>query len=340
MERFTLRCALLSTALLLAPFTSVQADTADKTIALSNNYAGNSWRQSMLTSWQQTTDQAVKTGIISGADSFTTGENQATEQAAQIQNLILQGYNAIVINAASPTALNGAVKQACDAGIIVVSFDGIVTEPCAYRVSMDFKQSSIDVMDYLAKRFPQGANVLEVRGLAGVSVDDTIHTRIVAGAQKHPQLKIVGAVNGNWSQTVAQKAVAGILPSLPKVDAVVTQGDDGFGVAQAFIAAGRPLPVIIFGNREEELAWWKKQKDATGYESFSISSAPSIASLAFWVAQQLLDGKQMPHDLLSPAISVSQDTLESSLKGLEKGGIVSHVYSVDDVAQLKSPVAH
>lgn len=51
--------------------------------------------------WQNTTDQAVKAGIIQGADSFTTGENQATEQAAQIQNLILQGYNAIVIDAAS-----------------------------------------------------------------------------------------------------------------------------------------------------------------------------------------------------------------------------------------------
>ena len=73
--------------------------------------------------------------IVAAADPFTTSENQVTEQAAQIQNLILQGYNAIVINAASPDALNGAVKQACDAGIIVVSFDGIVTEPCAWRIA-------------------------------------------------------------------------------------------------------------------------------------------------------------------------------------------------------------
>lgn len=339
MKRHPLRSALLSTALLITPFMLAQAATADKTIALSNNYAGNSWRQGMLASWQQTTEQAVKAGTIAGADSFTTGENQATEQAAQIQNLILQGYSAIVIDAASPTALNGAVKQACDAGIIVVSFDGVVTEPCAYRISMDFKQSGQQAMDYLAKRFPQGANVLEVRGLAGVSVDELIHSGISAGAAQYPQLKIIGSVNGNWSQTAAQKAVAGILPSLPKIDAVVTQGDDGFGVAQAFSAAGRPAPVIIFGNREEELSWWKKQKDANGYESFSISSAPSISSLAFWVAQQLLDGKQLPHDLLSPALSVTQGTLESSLKGVEKGGIVSQAYSVGDVAKLTSPTA-
>ena len=65
---------------------------------------------------------------------FTTADQEVPTQAAQIQNLILQGYDAIVINASSPDALNGAVKQACDAGIVVVSFDGIVTEPCAYRV--------------------------------------------------------------------------------------------------------------------------------------------------------------------------------------------------------------
>jgi ribose transport system substrate-binding protein len=339
MKTHPLRCVLLSSALLLFPFMQAQADTADKTIALSNNYAGNSWRQNMLSSWKQTTDAAVKKGVIASADSFTTGENQATEQAAQIQNLILQGYSAIVVDAASPTALNGAIKQACDAGIIVVSFDGVVTEPCAYRISMDFKQSGVDQMDYLAKRFPDGANVLEVRGLAGVSVDEQIHSGIIAGAQKHPNLKIVGSVNGNWSQTAAQKAVAGILPSLPKIDALVTQGDDGYGAAQAFTAAGRPTPTIVFGNREEELSWWKKQKDANGYQSFSISSAPSISSLAFWVAQQLLDGKKMPHDLLSPAVSVTQDTLEASLKGLENGGILSQAYNVDDVATLKSPSA-
>ena len=43
-----LRCLFLSSALLLSPFMQVQADTADKTIALSNNYAGNSWRQNTV----------------------------------------------------------------------------------------------------------------------------------------------------------------------------------------------------------------------------------------------------------------------------------------------------
>ena len=70
------------------------------------------------------------------------------------------------------------------------------------------------------------------------------------------------------------EAVAGILPSLPEVKAVVTQGGDGYGAAQAFKAAGRPTPLIIMGNRQDELAWWKEQKDANGYETMAVSIAP------------------------------------------------------------------
>ncbi len=144
---------------------SAFADTSSKKIAFSNNYAGNSWRQAMLESWDKITKEAVKAGVVAAADPFTTAENQATEQAAQIQNMILQGYDAIVINAASPTALNGAIKEACDAGITVVSFDGTVTEPCAWRIAVDFKAMGEGQIDYLAKRFPMAAICLKSAAL-------------------------------------------------------------------------------------------------------------------------------------------------------------------------------
>src|SRR5512147_1671282 len=166
--RTTMKMALLSVAAMALVLGAVaaQADTSKKKIALSNNYAGNSWRQSMLKSWDKVTKKAVADGVVAEATPFTTSENQVTEQAAQIQNLILQGYDAIVINSASPDALNGAVKEACDAGIIVVSFDGIVTEPCAYRVVVDFKAMGLEEVEQMAKFQPAGGNLLEIRGLA------------------------------------------------------------------------------------------------------------------------------------------------------------------------------
>lgn len=320
----------LATAAVTLAVLPAQADTSGKKIALSNNYAGNSWRQAMLKSWEKVTSKAVADGVVAEAPAFTTAENQVTEQAAQIQNLILQGYDAIVINAASPDALNGAVKQACDAGIVVVSFDGIVTEPCAYRIAVDFKKMGAVQVDYLADKMPDGGNLLEIRGLAGVFVDDEISAGIHQGVEKHPQFKIVGSVHGDWAQDVAQKAVAGILPSLPEVKAVVTQGGDGYGAAQAFKAAGRPTPLIIMGNRQDELAWWKEQKDASGYETMSVSIAPGVSTLAFWVAQMILDGQKVPQDLTVPFLQINQDTLEESLATTEAGGVANVEYSLED----------
>src|SRR6218665_4221620 len=122
MKQHRLSIAALAATLALGavPLGAGAADTKARKIALSNNFAGNSWRQAMLKSWDKGGKNAVAQGLLAQAPSFTTSENQVTEQAAQIQNLILQGLVAIVINASSPTPLNGAVKQACDAAILEI----------------------------------------------------------------------------------------------------------------------------------------------------------------------------------------------------------------------------
>lgn len=321
---------LASTAIAVALSTAALADTKDKKIAFSNNYAGNSWRQAMLKSWDTVTKKAVADGLIGAADPFTGADREVPTQAAQIQNLILQGYDAIVVNAASPDALNGAVKQACDAKIVVVSFDGIVTEPCAYRVVVDFETMGKKQVDFLASKLPKGGNLLEIRGVAGTSIDDAIHKGITEGLAAHPEFKVVGSVTGDWDQTTAQKAVATILPSLPEVVGIVDQGGDGYGAAQAFAAASRPRPLIILGNRQDEFAWWKEQHDKDGYETWSASIAPGVSTLAFWVAQQILDGKDVPHDLLVPYLEVDQAHLDQAIKDTPVGGVANTEYSQED----------
>jgi ribose transport system substrate-binding protein len=327
MKKFLILSAL---AVVLASGTAL-ADTSGKKIAFSNNYAGNSWRQAMLKSYDAVTKKAVADGVVAAADVFTTADQEVPTQAAQIQNLILQGYDAIVINASSPDALNGAVKQACDAGIVVVSFDGIVTEPCAYRVVVDFEDMGRQEIEQLKVLHPEGGNLLEIRGLAGTSIDEAIHKGILAGVEANPQFKIVNSVTGNWDQTTAQKAVATVLPSLPDITAVVTQGGDGYGTAQAFAAAGKPRPTIIMGNRQDELQWWKEQKEKDGYKTWSASIAPGVSTLAFWVAQQVLDGRtDVPHDLLVPYLAFTQDDFEAALPKIEVGSVASAEYTQED----------
>lgn len=313
-----------------------QAETADKAkdtsgmrIALCNNYAGNSWRQAMIKAFEEAGQDAVSQGILAEVKAFTTAENSATEQAALLQNLILEGYDAIVLNAASPTALNGACKAAAEAGVPVVSFDGIVNEPSAWRLNFDYPSMCYDQMVYLNERLDGEGNILSIRGLAGTSIDPDIYAGVERGLKEFPGLKEVGVVYGNWTQTVAQKEVAGILPSLPKVDGVVTQGGDGYGCAQAFKAAGRPYPIICLGNRYDELLWWKEQYEKDGYTTMSISSPPAVSQAALWTAVEILKGEDVPHDLVPPLLTIKQEELYDWLENTPKGGVASGYFPQD-----------
>ncbi|MGO7845405.1 substrate-binding domain-containing protein, partial [Rhizobium johnstonii] len=76
-------------------------------------------------------------------------------------------------------------------------------------------------------------------------VDDEISAGIHECVKQFPQFKIVVSVHGDWAQDVAQKAVAGILPSLPDIAGVVTQGGDGYGAAHAIAADARSILRIV-----------------------------------------------------------------------------------------------
>jgi ribose transport system substrate-binding protein len=331
----TIACtAAMLAALPAAAQTGVAAgDTSGMKIALSNSYAGNSWRQTMIASFESMAQAAVDEGKIAG---FTTisANNNVTEQAGHIQTLILQGYNAIIVLAGSDTALNGAVKEACDAGVIVVAFASGVTEPCAYTVDYNLDSYAKAELDFIASKLgDKVANILEIRGMAGDGFDKRLNEGVKKAMADHPTYTIVGEVYGQWTATVAQKEVAGILPSLPEIHAVLTQGGDGWGAVQAFKAAGRPLPIIIMGNRQDELQVWKDES-ANGFETFSLAATPSVSQVAFWTAQQILAGKEVPKFVEVPLLTVKQDTLDAWLKVVPEGGVLNADYPQDLVAGI------
>ncbi len=90
------------------------------------------------------------------------------------------------------------------------------------------------------------------------------------------------------------------------------------------------MPIIIMGNRQDELTWWKEQKDANGYETMSVSIAPGVSTLAFWVAQQILAGADVPQDMIVPFLRIDQDNLEENLANTEPGGVANVEYSLED----------
>ncbi|KUI99685.1 ABC transporter substrate-binding protein [Vibrio sp. MEBiC08052] len=317
----------------------VRGDTSNKRIAFSNSYAGSDFRKVMVQNWKDVASQAQQDELIKDAPVFSAN-NSVPEQAQQIQNMIMDGYDAIVILAASDTALRGLVHDACQAGVVVVVLASKIHDPCVYEVNYDWDEMGRAEIDYVAKRLQGKGNLLEIRGIAGDTTDENISTGIHKAAQQYPALKIVHTVYGQWTNSVAKKEVALALPALPKIDAVVDQGGDGYGAAMAFQEAGRPLPIIVMGNRQNELAFWKQKRDAHGYETFSISATPSISQVGFWVAQQILAGKEVPKMVHVPLVTIYSDELDTWLEKMPVGGAANPSYSQQDVVNMIDAALH
>ncbi|MCE0460936.1 ABC transporter substrate-binding protein [Pseudomonas uvaldensis] len=307
--------------------------TASYSIAFSNSYAGSDFRKVMVRNWQEIAAQAQKDGLIREAP-VVSANNSAPEQAAHIQDMIVKGVNAIVILAASDTALNGVIRDACNAGIVVVVMASLVTERCVYTVDYDWSAMGRVEIDYIAKRLKGKGTLLEIRGIAGDATDQNISDGIHKAASDYPGLKFAKTVYGNWTASVARKEVALALPSLPGIDAVATQGGDGYGAAMAFKAAGRPLPIIVMGNRQDELALWKQERDANGYETVSVSASPSVSQVGFWVAQQILAGKQVPKFVEVPLVRIDAKDLDAWLATMPVGGAANPSYNQASVAAM------
>ncbi|WP_256578314.1 ABC transporter substrate-binding protein [Pseudomonas sp. A25(2017)] len=307
--------------------------TASYSIAFSNSYAGSDFRKVMVRNWQEIAVQAQKDGLIREAP-VVSANNSASEQAAHIQDMIVKGANAIVILAASDTALNGVIRDACNAGIVVVVMASLVTEPCVYTVDYNWSAMGRVEIDYIAERLKGNGTLLEIRGIAGDATDKNISDGIRKAASDYPGLKFAKTVYGHWTASVARKEVALALPSLPSIDAVATQGGDGYGAAMAFKAAGRPLPIIVMGNRQDELALWKQERDANGYETVSVSASPSVSQVGFWVAQQILAGKQVPKFVEVPLVRIDAKDLDTWLATMPVGGAANPLYSQASVAAM------
>jgi ribose transport system substrate-binding protein len=300
------------------------------TIALSNSFLGNTWRQTMVKVFEHTAQEVKSKGLIKDFKVSNTSQNTATEQIAQIQSLILQKPSAILINSASPTALNPVIDQACNAGIKVVVFDSLASSKCEYDVQDDIGKYGFDEGKSVAEAMGGNGNVLMVRGVVGSQPEKVIYEGQLKALAAYPNIKIVREVVGQASNSITQQAVQSALPSLPTIDGVIT-GGSSLGALQAFQAAGKPLPKVAFDNSGEALQFWQQQHQENGYKAVSVRTEPGQAAAAFWVAMNLLQGKPVGKSITLPNLIITQDTLADWIKVTPNGNVATFLWTQDEV---------
>jgi ribose transport system substrate-binding protein len=281
-------------------------------IALSNSFIGNKWRIEMENLFKAACKMPPYKSQVD-CSVYNSG-NDVSKQTQQMSNLISQGVDAIVINAASPTGLNGIIGQACARGILVVSYDNVVTAPCAMKVNTDqFKFGQVLAQD-LANRIHGKGNVIMVTGVPGTFVDEQRNKGADSVWKKYPGIKVVARYTGMWDSSTAQRNTAAQLASLPTINGIWAQGGTD-GVLKAFINAKRtPLPPTA-GEAENGFRKFMLKDGYLGQHvvGISIGQPPFLVLTALELARQVLAKQRSKGDINIPFPQVTEKTVKNNI---------------------------
>ena len=254
------------------------------TIGFSNpGGVGNGWREEQLCSVRA---QAAASGQVSDL----TDIHRDTDLAGQledIRNLIAADVDAIVLNPASVDGLNSAIKDATDAGIVVVAVDTAVTEPSAYNLSNNQADYAQIGAEWLFEKIGGAGDVMYVRGIAGHGADDSRHQGWLAALENYPDINVAVETHTGWDPAVAKQQMADTLLGGQNIDGVWTSGL-GLSVVDAYTESGTPLVPIVGADNSGFVGYIGGGVD--GLVGAAVTNTATVGGAGVELALRILDG--------------------------------------------------
>ena len=266
-------------------------------IALANGFIANTWRIQMIKTAKAYAALPEVAKDIKEFKVVSTGEDVAAQIAA-INNFIDSGYDAIVVDAQNPKAFGPVIKRAKEAGVVLVAFDNILDTQDAIDVDVDQKGLGALWANWLIKNVPNGGKILEVRGVAGTSVDTDRHNGVHETLDKSGKKWDVVEVVGKWDDPTAQKATADAIAVQKKFDGITAQGGDT-GVVQAMLDAKHPM-VPFGGETENGFRKFCGKYSSQGLKCSSAGTGPAQVAVAIKTAIAALEGQVVPQSVKLP----------------------------------------
>ena len=186
-------------------------------------------------------------------------------------------------------------QKAEAAGIPVINIDRLFTAPDAATATIlgDNYQIGVLAADYIAEQLNCKGNVVEIQGLAGISVTDRplkgftdeLKTTCPDGG-----IKIVAQQPADFNPDTGLTVMENILQAQTKIDAVYTHDDDmAQGVVQAIRNAGREDEMFLTGVGGSEDAM--KQIEEGGLYRATFLYNPNMAASAVNMARLIALGE-------------------------------------------------
>ena len=249
------------------------------------------------------------------------GTNDSAAQVSQVEQLMAEDPDALVILPHEGGPLTPVALEAMEQGIPVINLDREFSTKSAYRtwIGGDNYGIGVSAANYLAEQLDCQGNVVEIQGLAGISVTeqrsagfaDTIEQLCGDGIQ------IVAQQPADFLPDKGLEVMETILQAEPDIDAVYTHDDDmAMGVVSAIENAGREDEMILTGAGGSREAM--ERIGQGGLYSATFLYNPSMSASAVRVARLIALGEgfeelaepEVPSRIELTATTVTQDNVD------------------------------
>ncbi|HEY1661609.1 MAG TPA: D-ribose ABC transporter substrate-binding protein [Verrucomicrobiae bacterium] len=177
-------------------------------------------------------------------------QNDTAKEAANFDDLIAAGYQAILFN---PTDANGSVAnvlKAKAAGIPVFCIDREInsTNAATSQMLSDSYSGSVKIGEYFIKTVGQQGEYAELLGIVGDNNTWNRSKGFHSVVDRFPGLKMVAQQSADFDRAKGLDVMTSILQAHPDIKAVFCGNDAmAMGAYQALVATGKDRQVKVFG---------------------------------------------------------------------------------------------
>ncbi|XQE83195.1 substrate-binding domain-containing protein [Streptomyces microflavus] len=197
--------------------------------------------------------EAKKAGIDL---TVTDAQNDASQQANQLQNFTSSGVASIIVNPVDSDAVGPGVRSANKADIPVIAADrGVNKADTATLVASDNVAGGRLAADALADKLGGKGSIVILQGTAGTSASRERGAGFAEGLKAYPDIKVVAKQPADFDRTKGLDVMTNLVQSHPGITGVFAENDEmALGAVKALGSkAGTSVSVVGFDGTPDGL---------------------------------------------------------------------------------------
>lgn len=264
------------------------------TIGYSNGGGvGNGFREEQVCTAKA---EALASGQVTELNTIHRNTD-AAGQLSDIRDLIAADVDAIVFNPNDPDALNPALAEAHDAGIVTVSVDAYVTDENTYNLyNNQIKYAELGAK-WLFDQLGGEGTVYYMRGLAGHPADSDRDIGFKNVLKDYPGITVYPNEDGvftGWDPATTTTLINDVIASgdYDTLDGIWTSGMDSQVVTAIYDANKTPVP-IVGADLGAFVAQLLDEENYPGLEGAAVTNTAAVGGAGVALALKLLNGEDV-----------------------------------------------